>query len=107
MQIHVYPVPFSPRQKLAVPKGTRFLSVGMDMRNNVALWTLADEDNETVTVEVVMVRLHEELNPPASTHVGTFKDNSGIVFVFVNTDIEQPKPVEVVAKKKVLVATTA
>ena len=103
MQISCHPVPYSPRQKLTLPKGTRFLAVAMDMRNNVGLWSIGEPDNEEVTVEVVMARLNQDVTPPNANYVGNYKDNSGVVFVFVNTAVEQPKPVEVVAKKRAAV----
>lgn len=104
MQIQVHPLFFHPRQKLAVPLGTRFLAVYPDMRNQVGIWTLADTENDEVTVEIVMVRLMHELTPANANYVGNYRDNSGVVFVFVNTDCEQPKPVVVEGKKKRVLA---
>ena len=83
-------LPIKPRQFITAPVYTKFLAVALDHRhNNCLLWTLEDGDNKSESVEIIMLRLNDALDPVNAKYIGNFKDNAGIVHVFALRESER------------------
>lgn len=81
--ILAYSLPVKPQQTFELPAGAQLLHAGLDIRNNACLWALADESAQKVKVELVMLRIGQEMPLASAKYVGQFKDNSGVWHVFV------------------------
>ena len=87
LKIKAQSLPIKDRQTIKdVPLYAKFLLADLDHRhNNCLLWTLengeaAEEKQETV--EIIMLKLGEELTPPNAKFVSSFRTNSGMIHVF-------------------------
>ena len=86
-----------PAQSIELPLLTKLLGVKIDLRhNNCLLWTLDDGERDKEKVEIVMVRLGNELQPVNAKYVGFFSDNAGAIHVFALKDSDNPLKVATV-----------
>ena len=92
----------SPSQRLKVAVGARPVTVTLDHRfNNCQLATLEDPEAATEDVELIMLRVGETLERPEAKHVGSFKDNAGMVHVFW-AGVPKPAPEKVPLTKDII-----
>jgi len=89
LTVQAQSLPILPRQSITAPIHTKVLAADIDPRhNNCLLWTLAndekgDEKPKKESIEVIMLRLGEALEPVNAKYVGNFKNNAGAVHVFI------------------------
>ena len=87
LKIKAQSLPIIGRQTIKdVPVYAKFLLAELDRRHNDCLfWTLENEEEEEEKqeeVEIIMLKLGEELTPVNAKFVSCFKTNAGMIHVF-------------------------
>jgi len=93
-KIKAQSLPIVARQTIKdIPLYAKFLLADLDIRhNNCLFWTLENdsvEDEKKETVEVIMLKLGEALEPPNAKYVSSFKTNAGMIHVFALRESEK------------------
>lgn len=72
---------------------TKFLGVSLDpSQGHCILWALSEDEAGTKTekAEVIMLSNEDELQPVSAKYVGNLKVNSGMTFVFISRESDNP-----------------